>query len=444
MISTDLTQGSVWKKLVNYAIPLVLSSALQATYGIVDMIVSGHYIGSSALSAITNSNQIMTMLTNIFIGLTTGGNILIGQLFGAKKREDCKEATVTLFTGSILSGAVLSLVFYFLSRTMLTVMDAPTLDEATVYLQTCTIGILFIVGYNACSAALRAIGNSKVPLICVAATAVSNIVLDILFVGPMGLGVFGAALATIIAQAISFIVSLYFVLRDKELFGLSISNLYIRSDKLRTILRFGVPVAVQMSVGSISWLSVTYLINQYGQFVSAASGVAAKIKEFCQLFISAMMNAAASMIAQCIGARELERARKVMYTAMAITVSMSLVLICIVHAIAPQLVSLFTDEAETAVYAVKNLRIEILGQVFYASFLVYHSLALGSGHTWFAFCSSFVNCILVRIVLAVIFRHYFGLNGIYWACMIAPFSSVPIGLWYERSNRWQRPIVRKG
>lgn len=437
----DLTQGSIPKQLLRYATPLILSSLLQAMYGMVDMIVAGNFIGSSGLSAITNASSVTMMLTNIFIGITTGGNILIGQYYGAREKKNTHDSIVSLFTVCLILGVVVVALVYPLSRPFLELLRAPALDEATVYLQVCSLGMFFVLGYNSTSSALRAVGNSKAPLLCIVITTVLNMILDIIFVGPLNMGTAGAAWATVISQAASFIISLIIVLRSYDIFGLSLKKLYMRREKLRMIFKLGIPCAVQMSIASISWLSVTYLINGYGQFVSAGNGVAAKIKDFCQMFTVAMANAAAGMIAQCIGAKQYDRARSVMYTAMKITLAMAVIIIIVVEFLAPQLVLVFTDDAETAAAAVRNLRIEILGQVFYASFLIYHALALGAGNTWFVFFSSFTNCILARLILAFLLNHFFGLDGIYWACMLAPFVSVPVGLWYERSNRWRRTLI---
>ncbi len=439
--SSDLTQGSIGKKLLRYALPLVFSSLLQALYGMVDTIVAGRLIHEAAISALSNAGQVTHTVTNVIIGLCTGGNILIGQYFGAKERQGVREASVTLFSGGMLLGLVISVLLGLLARPILLALGAPALEEAVTYLQICAVGMFFVMGYNIAAACLRAVGNSRAPLICILCTAVSNVVLDILFVGPLGWGVAGAAWATVLSQAASFVVAIVYVLRGQELFGLSLRGLYIRKKELGTILKLGLPCALQMSVASISWLSVTYLVNGYGVAVSAASGVAARIKDFCQLFIVAMNNAAAGMIAQCIGARDYDRARRVLYTAMGVSVGMALVLIGLVEAFAPAMARLFSGDEETLYWAVKNLRIEILGQVFYAIFLVYHALALGAGETWYVLVSSFVNCILVRIVLAAWFNGLWGAEGIFWACMIAPFSSVPIGVWYERSGRWQKSLL---
>ena len=440
---TDLTQGSIPKQLIRFAIPLAASSVLQSMYGLVDMVVAGRFIGSTGLSAINNGSTVMQMITSVAIGLCTGGNILIGQYYGARDRDACHRATVTLLTSAALFGTVLAVIVFFLAGDILKMLDAPAIEDAGVYLRICSLGgILAILGYNAAAAALRAVGNSKAPLICVAVTTGLNIVLDVFMVGVLDMGVAGAAWATIIAQIVSFIVALAFVLKSPDLFGFRLNRLYIRAKELKMILKLGIPCAVQMSVASISWLSVTYILNGYGLVVSAGNGVSAKIKDFCQQFTLAMCNASASMIAQNIGAGEFDRARKTTYTAMRVTVCMALCIIVVVEILAVQMTSLFTSDPEVIEAAVRNLRIEIMGQVFYASFLVYHSLALGAGHTWFVFFSSFVNCIVVRLVLAFLFSHLFGLNGVYWACMIAPLSSVPLGVWYERSDRWRRTLVK--
>lgn len=183
------------------------------------------------------------------------------------------------------------------------------------------------------------------------------------------------------------------------------------------------------------------MINSYGVSVSAGNGVSIKIKDFCQLFVVAMANSSATMIAQTLGAKKYDRAKEVMYTTMKITVGMSIIIILLVELFTPQLAAIFTSDPAVSSAAVMNLKIEIIGQLFYAIFFVYHSLAIGAGHTIFAMASSFVNCIIFRVVLAIIFNHFWGLTGVYLACMIAPFSSVPLGYIYTRSNVWRRSLT---
>ena len=427
-----------------FSIPLILSSMLQSVYSMMDMIIVGNYVGSYGLSAINNSGMIMNLIMNIIMGVTTGGSILISQYFGAGEKGNCKEAITSLFTFCMLSGVVLLAVFVIFAKPILMMFNAPALEDATTYLSICAIGIPFIAGYNSISATMRSVGNSRAPLICIAVSCLLNIALDFIFVGPLDWGVFGAALATVISQGVCFIVSLFIVLRNYELYGLRLAKPGISAKKLKTMVKLGIPVCFQLTVYNISWLMVMYLINGYGVSVSAGNGVSITIRNFCLLFITAMWSGSSAMIAQNIGAQKFDRAREVMFTAMRIAFCASIVIIAVVEIFAPQLVSAFSADPPTAAAAILNLRIEVIGFAFTAIYLMYHSLALGVGHTWFVLMSTFANCILARVVLIFLLNHFMGLVGIYLACMIAPAASVPIGIWYDRSNRWRKSLSADG
>ena len=254
------------------------------------------------------------------------------------------------------------------------------------------------------------------------------------------MGVAGAAWATVIAQCISFVLALCYGLKYKSETGLERQYFNVFKDKLKLIVRFGFPIALQMTVASISWLVVMVLINKYGVDVSAGNGVSNKIKDFCQLFISATVSAAGTMAAQNIGAGEYDRAKKIMFTCMKITMSIAAVTIIVAQLFAPQLVNIFTSDPNVAVHAVRNLRIEIIAQVFYAGFLTFNVLATACGDTMFVMANSFLNCIVVRLVLAVILQHFMGIVGVYLACMIAPGSSVPVGFIYYKLEKWKKQL----
>ena len=440
--SNDLTKGVIWKQLVRFSAPLVFSSLLQSFYGIADTIVAGQLIGPNALSAANNSSTIMIFVTYIILGLCTGGGILIGQYFGAGEREKCKQAITTFFTFTMALGIALAAILLILARSLLVFLRAPVLDDATSYLRICAVGAIFIAGYNAANSTMRSVGNSRAPLICVIISCILNIVLDLVFAGPLGMGVAGLALATVCAQGVSFVMALYIILKGRELYGLKLTKLYIRAGDLRTTLRLGIPVCVQLTVANISWFAALYLLNGYEVFVSAGNGVSMKIRDFCMLFIYSMANGASAMVAQNIGAGEYERVRKAIFCAMRIALCVSASIIIAVEFLAPQLVAIFTSEPNTATIAVRNLRIEIFSQVLYSILLMYHSLGLGSGHTVYVLVSSFINSIVVRIPLIFLLNHYIGLNGIYIGCMIAPVASIPFGIWYERSNRWRKKLLK--
>ena len=438
----DLTQGSVTKQLIRYALPVVASSLLQAIYSLVDMLVVSRLLGETGASGVSNASQFITVLTQVAIGLSNGGNILVGQYFGAGDRKNREETTGSFFTLFVLLGAAVSVIVFFVAGPFMTMMGAPARAEAVAYLTAACWGLFFVYGYNAFASVLRAMGNSRTPMTCVLVSVVTNIGLDILFVGPLGMGTAGAAWATVISQGISCVMCFAYLLGHREFFSFQRELLRMRWEKIRVILKLGIPCAVQMTVAGISWLVVTYLINDYGAVISAANAYSGKVKDLSGMFISATSTAAASMVAQNLGAGLYDRGKKVMYTAMRLALCMAAVIIVVVELFVPVFVSAFTSDPEAAHYAVLNLRVEIVGQIFYAIFLVYHALMLGAGDTWWVFLSSFANCIVFRVVLSILFEHFWGVEGIYAACAIAPSISVPVGMYYTRSNRWRKSLAK--
>ena len=438
---TDLTTGGVRQQLIRYAVPIITTSLLQAVYAIVDMLVVSRFLGSGGASGVSNAAQVTTILSSIAIGLSNGGNIMVGQYFGNKDKKNQDETIGTFFSLFFLLGIAASVLCWLASAPFLTFMKAPSFQDAYDYLSISTLGFFFIFGYNAVASVLRAVGNSRKPMHFVMAGILLNVVLDLLFVGPMNMGTAGAALATVIGQAVTFLWALLYLLRHRDIFPFTPELFRIRGNKASMILQLGIPCAVQMTVAGISWLVVTYQINPYGADASAAAAYSTKIKDLSMMFITALSNAGASMIAQNLGAQKYDRAKEVLYTAMKMAVAMAVALTLLLEIGAPLFLSAFTTDENVLSIAVLNLRIEILGQVFYAIFLTYHALMIGAGHTWWVLFSSFINCILFRVILSISFNALWGLTGVFIACAIAPATSVPVGWLYTRSNRWRRSLA---
>ena len=240
-----------------------------------------------------------------------------------------------------------------------------------------------------------------------------------------------------IGQGVSFVTALVFCLIHRESLGLLPCYLSPEKQVVSRTLKLGLPVALQWTIASVSWLVVLTLINKYDVDVSAANGVSNKIRDFCQLFLSALTTGAGTMCAQCLGAKLYDRAEQVMKTCMKLSLGMAAVIIVLAEVLAPWLVMIFTPDPDVQAWAVINLRIEIVCQLFYAGMFTYNTLATGSGHTVFIMWNSFLNCIVVRLVLAVVLEHFMGIYGVYLACGVAVSSSVPVGWWFYRSNRWK-------
>lgn len=438
---TDLTQGDVRRQLVRYSAPIIATTVMQTVYSLVDLVVVSHLMGTAGASGVSNSSQIILLLTNVAVGLSNGGNILIGQYFGSRDKERQERVTGSFITLFALAGVLVAVATALLAGPMVRAIQAPAYGEAVAYLRVVGAGMAFVFLYNCLSSILRAVGNSKQPMRIILYSCLLNVVLDLLFVGPLGMGTAGAALATVISQALSCGLALGYLLRHRDVFSFRPALLRMRGSDVGRILKLGVPCAIQMTVASVSWLTVTFLVNRHGVDASAASAYAAKVKDLSMMFITALVNAASAMIAQTLGAGKFDRAGQVLREAMKLSLLISAVLVAVVELAAPLLARAFTGEAEVLRLAVQNMRIEILGQMFYAIFLIYHAMMIGAGDTWMVLASSFVNCVLFRIILGVWFNSLWGLTGIFVACAIAPASSIPVGWGYLRSGHWRRSIT---
>ena len=438
---TDLTQGDVRRQLIGYSLPIIATTVMQTVYSLVDLMVVSHLMGSAGASGVSNSAQIVLLLTNVAVGLANGGNILVSQYFGARDKVSQERVTGSFITLFVLVGLLAAAVTFGLAGPMIRAIQAPAYQEAVSYLRVAALGMVFVFFYNCLASILRAVGNSKQPMRIILYTCVLNVVLDLIFVGPLHMGTAGAALATVLSQGLSCGLALGYLLRHRDIFSFRPALLRMSGKDVAGILKLGVPCAVQMTVAGVSWLTVTFLVNRYGVDCSAASAYAAKVKDLSMMFITALVNAASVMIAQTLGAGKFDRARQVLREAMKLSVLISAALVLLVEFTAPLLARIFTNDPEVIRIAALNMRIEILGQMFYAVFLIYHAMMIGAGDTWMALVSSFINCILFRIILCVIFNSVWGLTGIFVACAIAPASSIPVGLLYLRSNHWRRSIT---
>ena len=440
----DMTKGAPLRLILVFTLPLLLGNLFQQMYNLVDAVIVGKFLGLNALSSVNASASVLFLVINFVIGVCCGFAIPVAQRFGAGDERSMRRYVANAALLSAALAAVLTVATTLLCRLILQWLSTPEAIYAGAYqyLLIIFLGIPCTVLYNMSASILRALGDSRTPFLFLVVSTVVNVVLDLLFIVALGLGVSGAALATVLAQWASFVVCLVYVLRHRDLFGLVRRQISFHKDKMVQILKLGIPCAVQMTVVGLSWLAMTFLINAYGVEASAASGICAKVKDVALLVTIALYTAATTMVAQCLGAKKFDRASRVVHVAMRLSLAVTAVLILGIELLAPQILSVFHPDQGTMEIAVRNLRIEILGQIFYASFMVYNALPMGAGHTMFALGSSLLNCIVVRVILALILNHFYGLVGIFWACAIAPASSVPLGYLYERTGVWRRALVQ--
>ena len=311
----NFTQGRIFAPLIRFALPVLLALFLQTMYGAVDLGIVGRFGGDLSdvyVSAVSTGSQIMHTVTVVITGLAMGLTVLVGKKIGAGQRQ---EAGQIIGSGICLFGAlavVVSAAMVGLASSMARVMNAPeeAFGQTVVYITICSAGAVFIVAYNLVGSIFRGIGDSKMPLVTVAIACGLNIAGDLLLVAVLHMGAAGAAIATVLAQAVSVLLSLVIIRRRELPFTFSVRDIRPNGPHIREILKLGVPIALQDLLVSVSFLAITAIVNDLGLTASAGVGVAEKMCGFLMLLASAYMQAMSAFVAQNIGAEKPERARK--------------------------------------------------------------------------------------------------------------------------------------
>ena len=343
----DFTQGSILKKLALFMLPVLGALILQAAYGAVDLLVVGRFGSTSGLSGVSTGSQVLNLVTFVVTQLAMGVTVLIARYLGEKKPERI---------GKVLGGA--AVVFALLSAAMFValvgfakpiarLMQAPVeaLDLTVSYLRICGGGIFFIVAYNLLSAIFRGLGDSKSPLIFVLVACIVNVFGDLLLVAVFHLDAAGAAIATVLAQAVSVVCALVMLAKKKLPFTIQKSD-FCLNDQCRKFLSIGLPLALQEFLTQVSFLALCAFVNRLGLAASSGYGVACKIVNFAMLIPSALMQSMASFVAQNMGAGNPKRAKKAMFTGIGLGLIFGVVVFALVMCKGDLLSSAFTSDAE--------------------------------------------------------------------------------------------------
>ena len=404
----DFTTGNVPKQLVSFATPLFLSSLLQIVYNMVDMIIVGQKLGKVGLSAVSIGGDVTTFLTFIAMGFSGAGQVIISQYLGSGQKDKISRFIGTMFNFLMGCAVSISIVCMVLRAPILNVMNTPpeAYSEALNYSTVCIAGLVFIYGYNIVSAVLRGMGDSIRPFIFIGIAAVGNVILDILFVLVMGLGSGGAALATVLSQAFSFISCTIYIFRNKERYDLTLSReelTGIEKPMLGSLVKLGLPMAIKFASVMTSKLFVNAFINSYGVAVSAFSGIAHKLSSMTNMMSNAFNTAGSTMVGQNIGAGRFERVGKVMKSIFSITVSIDIVLSALMILFPEQIYGLFTTDPEVISIGIKYVPIAILTFFSSAARSGMNALINGSGNYKVNFATAILDGIVNRIGLALLF-----------------------------------------
>ena len=354
----DMTQGSITKHLITFALPLLAGNIFQQMYNMVDTWVVGRYVSNEAYAAVGTNGPIINLLIGFFMGLSSGAGVVISQYYGARRYGDVSRTVHTAMAMTLILAVLFTGLGIFMTPYMLSIMNTPAnvLPESSTYLRTIFSGIGGLMIYNIGSGILRAVGDSRRPFYFLVVCAVMNTVLDLVFVIRFRMGVQGVALATILSQAVSAALVLVTLLRTRECIHLQPSKLRLHWDMLKKIFRVGIPAAIQMAITSFSNIFVQSYINFFGDNCMSGWTTYAKVDQLLFLPMQSIALASTTFVGQNLGSKQVERAKKGVTHALIIAMTSTVVLMIPVMIYAPQIVAFFNSKPEVVDYGSMLLR----------------------------------------------------------------------------------------
>ncbi len=355
----DMCNGPILKKMLLFAVPLMFSSILQLLFNAADIVVVGRFAGDDSLAAVGSTSSLINLLTNLFIGLSVGANVLVARYFGAKKEEELKETVHTAMTLSMIGGIALTIIGIVGAPVILTWMQTPpeVLSLAVTYLRVYFVGMTAMMVYNFGSSILRAVGDTKRPLYFLTIAGVVNVVLNLIFVIVFHWGVFGVGLATTISQVVSALFVLRCMMKEQGGIQLDLKCLGINKGKLLQIMQIGIPAGFQGMLFSLSNVVIQSSVNSFGNIVVAGNSAASNIEGFVYVGMNAFYQAAISFMGQNVGAGKYNRVNKILFAAENCVIVIGLILGNVVVLFAEPLLSLYTDSAIVMEAGMVRLRI---------------------------------------------------------------------------------------
>ena len=436
----DFTQGPILPALLKFALPVLLALLLQAMYGAVDLQVVGRFGTAADISAVSTGSQIMQTITVVITGLAMGVTVLLGQKIGEGKPEEGGRAVgggICLFSVVTL---IVTVTMLLMAPRMSALMQAPAdaFADTVVYVRICSAGAVFIVAYNILSSIFRGLGDSQMPLITVSIACVFNIAGDLLMVGGLGMGVAGAAIATVFAQAVSVLLSLLIIRRRQLPFTLTKQDIRFEKSVIRQILKLGIPVAFQDLLVSLSFLAIIAIANAMGTIASAGVGVAEKLCAFVMLVPSAYMQSMSAFVAQNVGAGREDRSQKALLCGIVSSLAAGLVMGWAAFFHGDLLAGLFAEDTAVIGAAWEYLKayaIDCLLTSFLFCFVGYFN---GHGQTVFVMVQGFVGALGVRMPVAFLMSRM-SPGSLFHLGLSTPASTVVqillCGVWFLRQNR---------
>ena len=396
----DMLQGNIWTGLLAFTIPLMLTNILQLMFNAADMVVVGRFVGKESLAAVGSTTNIIFLMTNLFVGISVGANVVTAQCIGEGDHDAVRNSIRTAVTLSLLGGCLLLMIGQAIARPLLELLGSPAdvIDKSEIYLRVYFCGLPVMMLYNFSTAQLRAFGDTKRPMYYLTMSGIVNLFLNVIFVVAFGMDTFGVGLATVISQAISAILTLRRLNSTDPEYRMTARDLRMHGATLLRILKVGIPAGLQNIMFSIANLTIQSSINSFGSSVMAAATAASNVENVTYLAMNAFQYANISFVGQNYGAGNLPRIRKIMTASVTLAVLFGLVIGYASIAAGPQIFRIYTKDPEVLAYAVRKLW--IINSLYFLSGIqdAFSGGIKGFGYSFIAMVNALLGVCLARVI----------------------------------------------
>ena len=444
----NLTEGKVARQIILFALPMLAANVMQLLYNVVDSWVVGNFIGKEALAAVGASFPVIFVLISLLIGISTGISVVVSQYFGAKEYDNVIKAINTFFVFIFTTSLIMSALGIYYSREIFIALHLPldVIDDAVSYLQIYMGGMIFMFGFYGTNAILRGLGDSKTPLYFTIFSTLLNTALDLFFVLKLGWGIKGVAYASVIAQALAFLMATYFINRGDSLIHFSIKKMRMDWRIFNKSIKIGLPTGLQQSFVAFGMIAILRFVNEFGTNTVAAYSVAGRLDSFAVMPAMALSAALAAFVGQNIGANKLDRVRKGFHVTLIISAAISISVSIAIYFFGEVIMGFFTTDTNVISIGYRYLVIVSSFYIVFSTMFMTHGVLRGAGDTIIPMGITFFSLWILRIPFSYYFsRPSFGLgvDGIWWGIPLAWSFGLTASYIYYRTGRWKNKAVTK-
>lgn len=445
----DLTQGVIWKQIIYFVVPLILTALLQQAYNTVDLLIVGNLSDSLSMAAIGATASLIFMMLGLFMGLSTGVSVIVAQAFGAKDRARTSRAVHTTYALAILSGLFLTIFAWFSAPIILDRMGTPPeiFAEALTYTRIYFLGSIPLLIYNMGAGILRAIGDSRSPLFYLIVSTITNIVLDLIFVGPLNMRAAGAAWATLIAQCLTSLLLTLKLVKTDGMYRLDFNHIRMYKDELKEIVSIGLPAGIQSSLISFSNVLIQSRINSFGHEAIAGISAANRFDGFMMVGLNSFMMASTTFTGQNIGAQKIDRLKQGARTTTFLGVGFSVAMSIIILIFGRPLMGLFSQDPSVIEYGYGKILIYAPFHWIFTSAQVLSGVIRGAGQSLYPMLVSIFCMVGVRTLWNYPIAQFFqtlpaladfgaSINLVHWSYPVSWVITFTCIIVYYRTQHW--------